>query len=285
MKVVVVLGLLSLTAGPLLLAGSQEDGSFDRSLTVSGPVELEATTDSGGISVRAGGSGSVHIHAILKAQHGWFDSSDVEGRIRELERNPPIEQNGSQVRVGNVHNPDMLRGISMRLEIETPSDTRLRARADSGGIEVSGIRGVVDCKTDSGGVHIRDVGADVHAEADSGGIHIDQVKGSVFARVDSGGIEATNVAGGLDAESDSGHIQLSQTNPSRIHAKTDSGGISVTLAPGAGYNITADTDSGHISVPEMTANSAFSRHHVEGRVRGGGPTVSLRAESGGITVD
>lgn len=285
MKVFVFLGLLSIVAVPVVSAGSQADGSFDRSLNVSGPIDLEATTDSGGICVKAGGAGSVHIHAILKAQHGWFDSGDVESRIRELERNPPIEQNGSQVRVGNVHNPEMLRGISMRLEIETPSDTRLRARADSGGIEVLGIHGVVDCKTDSGGVHIRDVGADVHAEADSGGIHIDQVKGSVFARADSGGIEATNVAGGLDAESDSGHIQLSQTTPSRIHAKTDSGGISVTLAPSAGYNITADTDSGHISVPEMTVNSAFSRHHVEGRVRGGGPTVSLRAESGGITVD
>ena len=65
---------------------AEPDGSFDRSLSVSGPVDLDVRTDSGGLTVRAGSSGSVRIHAVLKAQHGWFDAGDVEARIRELER-------------------------------------------------------------------------------------------------------------------------------------------------------------------------------------------------------
>lgn len=281
-----VLGLLLIGAGNGLLFGQQAEGSFDRSLNISGNLDLDVQTDSGGISVRAGAAGTVRIHAILKAQHGWFGGGgDPQSRIRELERNPPVEQTGSSVRVGYVHDRDLLKGISMRFEIEAPANTRLRARAESGGIEVEGIRDSLDCKTDSGGIEIRDAGSDVHAEADSGGIHIRNAKGSVFARADSGGIEAINVGGALDVQSDSGHMRLSQTAPARINASANSGGIDVTLAPGAGYDIDAQTDSGGLSVPEMTVSSRFSNHHMEGKVRGGGPTVTLRADSGGITVN
>src|SRR5581483_4222786 len=280
-----VLSLVSMTLATGVSIGAEARGSFDRSLAVSGPVELDVSTDSGGITVTSGASGSVRIHAVLTSQHGWGGSEDVERRIRELERNPPVVQTGNSVRIGYVPTRDLLKGISMRLEIETPADTDLRARADSGGIRAKGILGHVNCKTDSGGIEVEDVGSNVHAQADSGGIHINNVKGLVFARVDSGGIDATQITGAVDAEADSGHIRISQTSPGLIHAKADSGGVSVKLAPGAGYDINAESESGHITVPEMTVNSAFSRHHIEGKIRGGGPLVTIHVDSGGVTIE
>ncbi len=280
-----LLSLVSFAAAGGMLASAAEEGSFDKSLTVSGPVDLDVQTDSGGITITQGSSGTLRIHAVLKAEHGWFNSDDAERRIRELERNPPVEQDGNRVRVGYVHDRNLLRGISMRLEIETPSETQLRARADSGGIHVEGLRGPVDCKTDSGGVEIRDIGSEVHAAADSGGIHIHNVKGALYARADSGGIEAMDIAGAIDAQTDSGSVRVGQTQAASIRAKADSGGVTVKLAPGAGYEISAETDSGTISVPEMTVSSAFSKHHIEGKIRGGGPMVTIRAESGSVTVE
>jgi hypothetical protein len=136
--------------------GSQDfaahgEGSFDRSLTVSGPVDLDVKTDSGGITVTRGSIGWLRVHAILKAEHGWFESPDVESSIRELERNPPVEQTGNRIRMGYVRERNLLKGISMHLEIQAPPDTQVRARADSGGVCVQGIRGPADCHTDSGG--------------------------------------------------------------------------------------------------------------------------------------
>ncbi len=275
--------LVAFAAG---LSAAPEEGSFEKSLSVSGPVDLDVKTDSGGITVRQGASGSVHIHAILKANNGWFSSGDgdAEARIRELIRNPPVEQNGSHVRVGYAESR-LLKGISMRFEIEVPAATQVRAHADSGGIRVEGVQGPVDCKTDSGGIEIADVSAAVHAAADSGGIHVRNVKGSLFAHVDSGGIDATGIAGSIDAQADSGSIRLEQTTPAAITAKAESGGVTVTLARGAGYDIGAQTESGHISVPEMTVRSAFSHHHIEGKVSGGGPLVKVQAESGSVTID
>lgn len=276
------LAALILCAGVLF---ADEQGSFEKTLTVTGPVDLDVVTDSGGITVLPGPAGSVRVHAILKAQHGWFDFNDAEAHIRELERNPPVEQTGNRVRIGYVHGRDLLRGVSMRLEIYTPAATQLRARADSGGIHAEGIRGPVDCHTDSGGIEVRDVSAEVRASADSGGIRLGRIGGSVTARVDSGGIDAIDIAGGIDAEADSGSIRLAQTKPAPIRAKADSGGITVRLAPGAGYDVNAGAESGSISVPEMTVRSAFSRHHVDGKVRGGGPLVNVRVDSGGIKIE
>jgi len=267
------------------ILAAEEDGSFDKSLTVSGAVDLDVKTDSGGITVRQGSAGTVRIHAILKAEHGWFSSGDAEGRIRELETHPPVEQNGDRVRVGYVRDSELLKGISMRFEIETPAGTQLRAHADSGGIRVEGLQGPVDCKTDSGGIDIDDISSTVHAAADSGGIHVRNVKGSLFAHVDSGGIEASGIGGSIEAETESGAVRLSQTSPAPIHAKAESGGVTVTLAHGAGYDISAATDSGHISAPEMTVRSAFSAHHIEGKVGGGGPMVKIQVESGSVTIN
>jgi hypothetical protein len=274
---------LAVTAG---LAAASPDGSFDRSLSVSGPVDLEVHTDSGGISIVQGGSGVVRVHAILKAQRGWrLNLGDVESRIRELERNPPVEQSGNQVRLGFVHDRDLLKGVSIRFEVVTPSDTRVRAGADSGGITVSGLAGPVDVHTDSGGIDVRDIGSDVHATADSGGIRISNVAGSVITHVDSGGIEAYNVAGSIEAKADSGGIHLSQTKAAPIRAHVDSGGVTIHLAAGAGYDAILATSSGRLSVPEITVTGSLSSHHLEGKIRGGGPLLDVHADSGSISID
>jgi len=102
------LAALILVTGVL---SADEQGSFEKTLTVSGPVDLDVVTDSGGITVMPGPAGSVRVHAILRAQHGWFDFNDAEAHIRELERNPPIEQTGNRVRVGYVHGRDLLARI------------------------------------------------------------------------------------------------------------------------------------------------------------------------------
>ena len=266
-----------------LCHAQRTDGSFERSLKVTGPVDLDLATDAGGINVVPGPAGSVHIRGILKAAGNWFNRGDVEGRIRELETHPPIEQNGNTIRVA-VRDQSLLKGIAMRLEIEAPAESRLRARADSGGIDVRGIRGPVDCKTDSGGIRVTDIGGEVRAAADSGGIHIRRVSGPVSAHADSGGIEALEIAGSIDAGADSGGVRVSQTTPAPIKAQTDSGGVDITLARTGGYDINARAGSGRITAPDVTVSGTISHHEVNGRLRGGGPLVRVSADSGNVDI-
>jgi hypothetical protein len=264
----------------------QAQGHFERTLKVSGTVDLDVETDSGGIVVTAGSPGTVQVRATLKAQMGsWFTGGgDVEARIRRLEQNPPIQQTGNIVRIGHVSEPGLLRGISMRLEISTPPQTKLRARADSGGVRVAGIQGPADCKTDSGGIEATDISGEVRAEVDSGGIRIRNVKGLVYARADSGGIEAHEIAGSVDAATDSGGIRISQVTPASIRARADSGGARIRLAPNGGYDIRANSDGSRITVPDGVQGTV-TKDRVNGRLRGGGPVVDVQIGSGHIVIE
>jgi Toastrack DUF4097 len=276
-----LLPLLAIAAG--FAYAQRPDGSFERTLTVSGFTDLDLTTDAGGISVVPGPPGTVRIRGILKASDNWLRLGNVEARIREVEAHPPIVQTGNTIRVDG-RDRSLFRGISMRLEVEAPPDSRLRARADSGGIEVRGLKGPVECHTDSGGVHASDIGGEVRASSDSGGIHLRGVHGPVYARADSGGIDALDVAGSVDAEADSGGIRISQTTPASIRTRVDSGGAEITLAKAGGYDIRAQTGSGHISAPDVTVSGTISRNEVNGKLRGGGALVDVRADSGRIDI-
>jgi hypothetical protein len=274
--------LFAAIAGVLI---AQPEGGFERSLAVSGPVELDATTDSGGIVITPGSAGTLRVRAILKGHRGWNGNiGDVESRIRAIERNPPIEQTGNRIRVGYVTDRTLLKGVSMRLEIQTPVETRLHAHADSGGVRVQGIKGPAECQTDSGGIEAVGIDSEVRAQADSGGIRLRDIRGPVFARADSGGIEAINVAGAVDAKTDSGGIRIEQSVAAPVIARADSGGADVRLAPTGGYDLNVASSSGRVTLPQMTISGTFSRHRAAGKVRGGGPLVDVKVDSGHIVV-
>ena len=61
--------------------------------------------------------------------------------------------------------------------------------------------------------------------------------------------------------------------------------MTIRLASNAGYDIDVEAESGHISVPDVTVNGEISKHHIEGKVRGGGPMVNVKVDSGNVSVD
>ena len=130
-----------------------------------------------------------------------------------------------------------------------------------------------------------DIGSPVRAQADSGGIHIRNVHGAVIAHADSGGLELLDIAGAVEAKTDSGGIQISQTTPAAITAHADSGGARIKLAPTGGYDINASSSSGRMTFPEMVVHGNLSPHHTEGKVRGGGPLVDVKVDSGNIHIE
>jgi hypothetical protein len=124
---------VALTAFPAFAAS---EGHFDRTLTVTGAVDLDVQTGSGEISVRAGDSTKVEIHAKIHGS-GW---GDVEQRIHEIENNPPIEQSGNTIRIGHIENHEWKRNISISYELIVPAQTKLRSESGSGDQKVEGVQ-------------------------------------------------------------------------------------------------------------------------------------------------
>lgn len=264
-----------LTASLILLTFGV--GSFDRTLPVSGTVDLDIRSDPGGIVIRAGSTSAVHVHAVIKPVYGLLDMGVSEAAIRALEQNPPIKQTGNRIRLGYVDNP----AVSIHFEIETPRATRVHAHTSSGGIRIEGIDGPTITETSSGRTEIRGIAGEVRSTTHSGSIRIDNTTGSVVAHNSSGSIDALRIDGAVDAETQSGAIRISQVNPAPIRARAHSGSIQVDLADGGGYQIDAQSHSGRVAGPVASVD----KHRLKQQIGAGGPLVDLDTHSSKIEID
>jgi hypothetical protein len=231
----------ALLAGACLALGS-DPGTFDRTLPVSGPVDIDVRSDPGGVAITTGSSTSVRVHAVIKPLFGRLDLDLAEANIRALEKNPPIEQMGNRIRIGYVKDQALLSGVTIHFEIETPSLTVAHAYTASGGISIDGITGPVEASTASGRIEISNVASEIKTTGHSSAVVIRNAGGHVFVRTQSGGIQLTSIRGAVEAETTSGRTLIADVS-GEVRSTTHSGSISIDNARGA---VVAHNDSGSI---------------------------------------
>lgn len=276
-KVAVFLAMM--TAVP----GWTEEGTFERRLTVSGPVDLDVVSDSGRVTIHAGAAGTVRIVGRIKTGTHWLPGLSPEEKVKRLEAAPPVDQTGNVIRVGHIRDRQLERNVSISYEIELPAESKVRSRTDSGSQRIEGIRGPVDAAADSGGIEIADIGSDVRVTSDSGSQRLRAIRGPVTAKSDSGSIIGSGIGGAIDAASDSGGIELEQTATGSIRIRSDSGSVTLHLPAGGGYDISATSDSGHVSSDlPVTVRGTVGHNRLQGQLRGGGNSLVVTTDSGSI---
>jgi DUF4097 and DUF4098 domain-containing protein YvlB len=301
-------------------AAASSEGSFQRTLQVTGPVNLDLNTGSGSVNVRTGSSSEVQVTGRIKATN-WF-GGDADERIKRIESNPPIQQNGNDIRIGHVNDTELLHDISISYDLVVPAETQLHSHTGSGSQSVEGIWRQVEIESGSGSLKIYDIGDTVRAETGSGEIAIDRVKGNVRTKAGSGSIHATDIAGGFEGHTGSGHITLEETAAGSVRADTGSGGmelrgvhgsleaqagsgtitaegnptgswkvhsgsgtIRLKLASDAAFDLNAHTSSGSISVSQpVNVQGSMGRKELRGNVHGGGVPVEVETGSGNIEI-
>lgn len=263
------------------------EGKFERTLNVAGSVDLDVTSGSGKIDVRAGSSSFVHIVGLIRAGDDW--RSKAEDKVRYLESNPPIEQIGNAIRIGRIENEAYRNNVSISYEISVPPTTHVRSSTGSGSQEIEGVRGPVEAKTGSGSITIRDIGDRVTAHTGSGSIELDHIAGEVEAGTGSGSIHAEHIAGSARASTGSGSIYVEQTaadtGGSRdvdlqtgsgtievtgvngsLRAKSGSGGITASGVPAGDWEVDASSGSVTLDLPP-TASFDLVAHSSSGGIR------------------
>ena len=321
----------ALTLASLLLATnwtasarSTAEGRFDRTLKVTGEVDLSVQTGSGQITVRKGAAGTVTIHGVIRASSGWhLSDSEIESRVRSIEQNPPITQEGNVIRIGHTNDNELMRNISISYEITAPAESRLRSETGSGGTPIEGIHGPIDAATGSGNMSIEDAGAEVNASTGSGGVDLRNIRANVRVTTGSGHIAGTGLTGAVSAGTGSGSIRIEGTGAGdfdvhtgsgsielsgvkgSIRARAGSGSISargeqsgewqlhtgsgdvrVRLPQNAAFELQARTSSGDIHTERpITVQGTIGKHELRGKVGAGGPLLDLSTSSGTISID
>jgi len=302
-------------------AAASAEGSFQRTLQVTGPVNLDLTTGSGTITVHSGSDNQVQITGHIRVTN-WF-GGDAEERVHRIEANPPIQQSGNDIRIGHIEDPDLRHNVSISYELVVPAATALHSHTGSGNQEIDGIHGIVEAEAGSGNLGISNIGDTVRADTGSGSVDINHVKGSVQAKAGSGSIRATDIGGGFEGHTGSGHIVLEQSAPGSVRVDTGSGGmelrgvrgsleakagsgtvhaegeptgawnvrsgsgsVELRVPSNASFDLDAHTGSGSVSIAHpLTVQGAIGRKEVRGKVGAGGVPVEIETGSGDIEIN
>jgi Putative adhesin len=278
-------------------------GTFDRSFPVNGPVDLEVLTRSGDITIRSGASGTVSIHGKIHVGNSWFEGNR-KADVEELQRNPPLRQNGNSIRVDYVN----FRNISVDYEITVPENTTVRSHSGSGDQSVEGLKGNVDLESGSGDMRISRLTGDFHFQNGSGNVRGRQLSGPARVKVGSGDIEIEEVGegdvdirngsgnitvsginGGFRAETGSGDIRANGSPKNLWSIRTGSGNVDLRVPPEAAFDVDISSNSGSVIVGHPVTTTVQGRvrerKSVVGKVRNGGPTISVHTGSGDIRLD
>lgn len=243
-----------LTLGVPLLAScmavASQSRTFDRTLSVTGEVDLDVVSNPGGVTITTGSASSVRVRAVIKPLYGAVDLGLADANIRALEQNPPIEQLGNRIRIGYAGNPEILRAVSIHFDIETPRETHVHAHTTSGGIRVDGITGPVVADSSSGRIEMSNIATAVELKNSSGAVVVRSPGGHVSVRNNSGGVQVAGSRGPVDVETTSGRIEVSEVRGD-VRSRTQSGSISIDNATGA---VVANNHSGSIDVFQLAGS-------------------------------
>lgn len=325
MKSVKFLALAIIVFGLAVLPlNAATTGHFERTLQVSGTVDLEVTSGSGNITVHQGSAGTLAVSAKIHANNGsWlFGAGNVEERIHKIEQNPPIVQQGNTIRIGRIEDRELTRNISIDYDVTVPPQTKLTSHTGSGDQMISGLQLPMAAKTGSGNITVDRVSAETRVSSGSGDLKINSIKGILYAETGSGNIHAEDIAGDVFANTGSGDVDVRQSNGGSVKAQTGSGNIRLhgvkgglradagsgdiqaegeptadwRLGAGSGnitlkvptqasFNIDARTSSGNLNVRHpVTTQGSMAKNHIQGKVGNGGVLLDVHTGSGDIEV-
>jgi hypothetical protein len=296
-------GILVAMALYLPAAAFAAEKSFDRTLTVNGPVTLHISTGSGYIHVSPGSDNQVHIVGHVKGSNSWWGGGSSDEAVARVADNPPINQAGNIISVGEHNNDDSARHVSIDYEVTTPANTMLVAESGSGDLQLSNLMGTVRAHTGSGSINADKLGAGSRLETGSGSIEATHLMGSttletgsgevsaqlasagdVVASTGSGSIKLENVQGAVKAVTGSGSLEIGGQPTSPWKLETGSGDITMRVG-NAHFTLDAETGSGSVKSDPPLTTHVSDKHHVNGTVNGGGPTVKAQTGSGDIRIE
>lgn len=264
-----------------------EEATFDRTLNVSGPADLEVVTGSGSITVRSGAAGTIRVRGTLRAGFcfGICGGGDPVADMKAIVANPPIEQSGNTVRIGHLGESQRHNNISISYELVVPADTKLLSKTGSGHQEISGVAGPAEVTSGSGSLRLEDIAGQVRAHTGSGSITVNRLRGSVRAHTGSGSIRGEGVGIGTSVESRAKYQGNDLPLAPGARASSGNSYAESSTMGSAGADIDFQTGSGSIRVDNV--RGAVRAHTGSGGIEvQGEPTGdwNMSTGSGGIVV-
>lgn len=237
---------------------------------VRGPATIDS--QHGAVTVRRCG------RLEVRQQHGAVTAEGVDGDL-------VVRAGHSEVKASDVRaRADVETSFAAVELVRVGGDAR--ARADHGRVSVEDVGGAATIETSYESIRLDRVGGAAELTVHHGGIEGEGLHRGVRVRASGGDVALGGFAGPVDVELERGSVRLSPRAvvAAPVTVSVKHGDAELALPEGSGVDLQAESRRGevHADLPELRAASEHDRRgpgdELNGRVAGGGTTVTLRAD-------
>jgi len=263
--------ILAVLVAPCAVAESTEDFHQQVSLTSGGSLTVE--NGRGDVSIEGWDKTEMQVDA-----HKIFEGDSAERDRWMSETKIHVEGDDHHRSVKVEYPSDMFHGWggwngrrAVNLTIHVPRQVNAELKTDRGHVTVQRIAGKLDIGSDRCDVDINRLDGELRVRADRGDVKVREssIRSGIRLSLDRGSadIELQRFAGDSD-------LQVSR------------GDISLTLPKNAAFLLDAERTrrSSFRTDFAVLAHGSFGGNNIRGDVNGGGPTLRLRADRGGVSV-
>ncbi len=257
-----------------LNVNSVDGGEVDLTVTVPHAAPITVQADHGDVNVS-----EVAAAVTISANHGDVEVSGIDSSVT-LHMN---DDDGS-VTLHTIHGPVSVEGHSGDIDISEVTGS-LRLEGDFfGSTDLEHINGPVrftTLRTQFSAARLDD-----EFNVDNDSLNANEVLGPVILKTQDKNITLDRVQGSVDVSNRNGSVEVTNAAPiDVISIQNQQGSVDLGLPGNAGFTLKAQTRNGDMENDfGLETGTDNDLHTLQGRIAGGGPTVTIATSDGDVTV-
>jgi DUF4097 and DUF4098 domain-containing protein YvlB len=261
-------GVLKLNVNPV------DGGEVDLTLTVphAAPVTIQA--DHGDVNVSEMAS-----PVTISANHGDVDVSAIDGSVT-LHMN----DDDASVTLHSLHGPVSVEGHSGDIDISDVTGALTLQGDFFGSTDLERIAGPIHFNTTR--TQFSAARLDDEFNVDNDSLNANELLGPVILKTQDKNITLDRIQGSVDVSNRNGSVELTNAAPlNSISVENQHGSVDLGVPGGAGFTLNAQTRNGDMENDfGLEPKDDDNVHTLQGRIAGGGPTVTIATTDGDVTV-
>jgi DUF4097 and DUF4098 domain-containing protein YvlB len=257
-----------------LNVNSVDGGEVDLTITVPHTAPVTVQADHGDVTVS-----EMAAPVTISANHGDVNVSGVDNSVT-LHMN----DDDASVTLHSIHGPVTLEGHSGDIDIsEVTGDLTLQGDF-FGSTDLEHINGAIHFNTTR--TQFSAARLDDEFNVDNDSLDANELLGPVVLKTQDKNITLDRVQGSVDVSNRNGSVELTNAAPlDAISIENQHGSVDLGLPGNTGFALNAQTRNGDMENDfGLTPGGSDSIHTLQGRIAGGGPTVTIATTDGDVTV-
>jgi DUF4097 and DUF4098 domain-containing protein YvlB len=257
-----------------LNVNSVDGGEVDLTITVPHAAPITVQADHGDVNVSEMAS-----PVIISANHGDVDVSGIDSSVT-LHMN----DDDASVTLHSIHGPVSVEGHSGDIDISDVTGALTLQGDFFGSTDLERITGPIHFNTTR--TQFSAARLDDEFNVDNDSLNANELLGPVVLKTQNKNITLDRIQGSVDVSNRNGSVELTNAAPlDSISVENQHGSVDLGVPGGAGFTLNAQTRNGDMENDfGLESKDADGVHTLQGRVAGGGPTVTITTTDGDVTV-